>query len=441
MLLEKTVISGLFYDEEYARKSLPHIKSEYFVETAAKAVFKLYHHYFRKYGKVPTKQAILVEIENSKINQELYKAITQFLSEIEKENNDTDWLLDKTEEWCKERALYLAVYESIDILEGKSKDKGSEMLPEIFKDALSVTFDTHVGHDFLEDWEERYDEYQCEREQIPFNIKWLNDITGGGVEKKSLNVVVAGTGMGKSQFLCHLSASYLMDGLNVLYISMEMSEKKIASRIESNILDKDVEIIKRMTKDEYKAELDRKFLNIRGKLIVKEYPTGAANVGHFRYLLEELKQKKNFQPDVICVDYLGICSSVRIKSGNLYEMGKAIAEELRGLAVENDIPIWSAGQLNRGGLENTEITLQDVGESMGIAHTADFIFALSGSEDILARNQMIAKQLKNRYGDVNKKRKCLLGIDFTRSRFYDVEDENVDFSNPQTSEKFDGMFQ
>ena len=426
--IEQTILKNLIQSDSFARKVLPFLKAEYFTETDEKTVFDEVSNYFDKYTKTPTIEALLINLENNTSLQDgVVKSSKTIVQEIGSHQDETpqDWLIDEAEKWCKDRAIYIAVMDSIEVLDEKSQRSRGD-IPELLKDALSVSFDTHIGHDQLEDAEDRWEFYHTEEEKIPFDLEYFNKITKGGLPNKTLNICLAGTGVGKSLFMCHMGASHLMMNKNVLYITLEMSEEKIAERIDANILNIPIGDLPDITKNQFGKKVDKLKNKTKGKLIVKEYPTASAHVGHFRHLLQELEIKKDFKPDVIFVDYLNICASHRIKPGagaNSYTLVKSIAEELRGLAVEFDVPIMSATQTTRSGFGSTDIELTDTSESFGLPATADLMFALITSDELEELDQMVVKQLKNRYNDPTIFKRFVIGVDRARMKLYDCEQE------------------
>jgi len=427
MQTEHLILNNLLHDEDYARRTLPYLKSDYFSDRTERIVYEQLDAFINKFNALPSREALTIEVSNlTNINDKDYTSLNEYISTLVKvEEDDKQWLVDTTEKFCQEKALYNAIMESISIIDDKEgrKDKGA--IPEILSDALSVSFDPNVGHDFIDNASDRYDFYHKVEERVPFDISKLNDITKGGVPKKSLNIILAGTGVGKSLAMCHMATANLMDGKNVLYITMEMAEEKIAERIDANILNVTLDDLKQMPRQSYEKKMERVKGKTSGKLIVKEYPTAAAGVGHFRHLLNELRLKKSFKPDIIYIDYLNICASARMKMGasvNSYTYIKAIAEELRGLAVEMNVPIWSATQTTRSGYGNSDVGLEDTSESFGLPATADFMMAVIASEELEQLNQVMIKQLKNRYGDPNHNKRFVVGIDRAKMRLYDVEE-------------------
>jgi replicative DNA helicase len=430
MRTEHLILNNLLHDEDYARRTLPYLKPEYFSDRTERIVYEQLDDFINKFNALPSREALTIEIGNlSNINDKDYTSLTEYVSGLVKEEqDDKQWLVDTTEKFCQEKALYNAIMESISIIDGDGKkDKGA--IPEILSDALSVSFDPNVGHDFIDNAADRFDFYHKVEERVPFDIQKLNDITKGGVPKKSLNIILAGTGVGKSLAMCHMATANLLDGKNVLYITMEMAEEKIAERIDANILNVTLDDLKQMPRASYEKKMERVKGKTSGKLIVKEYPTAAAGTGHFRHLLNELRLKKSFKPDIIYIDYLNICASSRMKMGasvNSYTYIKAIAEELRGLAVEQQVPIWSATQTTRSGYGNSDVGLEDTSESFGLPATADFMMAIISSEELEQLNQVMVKQLKNRYGDPNYNKRFVVGIDRAKMRLYDVEESAQD---------------
>ena len=427
MRLETTILKNLIYNEEYTRKVLPFLSVNYFQEREDKILYEKIAEYINQYNALPTQEALAIELDKSSIKDEEFQNTLKLLESITNENDEANisWLLDSTEKFCQDRAIYNAVVESISILDEKgrnTRDKGS--IPDILSDALSVSFDPHVGHDYFLDADERYKFYHRIEEKIPWDLEFFNRITKGGLSNKTLNIALAGTGVGKSLFMCHVAASCLSQNYNVLYITLEMAEERIAERVDANLLNISIDDLQKIPKDLYDKKIDKLKQTIKGKLIVKEYPTAAANVNHFRALLNELNLKKSFVPNILLIDYINICTSSRIKPGsnvNSYTYIKSIAEELRGLAVENAVPILSATQTTRSGFTNTDIGLEDTSESFGLPATADFMFAIISTEQMEELNQIMIKQLKNRYSDPTSNRKFVIGIDRSKMKLYDVE--------------------
>jgi replicative DNA helicase len=420
-----TILKNLLNREEYARKVLPFIKPEYFDERTDRIIFEEINSYVLQYDNVPLAEVLYIEVEKrSDITEDEYKLIKDVIGVLEPSDVDYQWALDTTEEWCKERAIYLALMESIKIADGQDEKKGRDAIPDILKDALAVGFDEHVGHDYIDDSEERFAFYHKVESKVPFDLEYFNKITNGGVSNKTLNIALAGTGVGKSLFMCHFASSVLLSGKNVLYITLEMAEEKIAERIDANLLNVNIREIADLPKSTFIKKIDNLRSRTAGKLIVKEYPTASAHVGHFRALLNELALKKSFKPDIIFIDYLNICASSRYRSAvnvNSYSYIKAIAEELRGLAVEFDIPIFSATQTTRSGFASSDPNLTDTSESFGLPATADLMFALISSEELEKLGQIMVKQLKNRYNDLNANKRFVCGIDRGKMRLYDCE--------------------
>jgi archaellum biogenesis ATPase FlaH len=432
--IENTILTNLFHNENYTRKTLPFIKPHYFSKKDERELYVEVEKFVLKYKNLPTKEAILIELNNRKdLNEEEYKGIKDLVNSISYEETDLQWLLDTTEKFCKDRAVHNAVLDGIKILDNKDKTRTPEAIPSILADALAVSFDNHIGHDYIEDAKARFDWYHTKEKRYPFDLSFFNRITKGGVPSKTLNIALAGTGVGKSLFMCHVASSFLTQGQNVLYITLEMAEERIAERIDANLFDVTIDDLHAMPKELYDNKLSKLEGKTKGKLIIKEYPTASAHSGHFRSLLNELALKKSFKPQVIFIDYLNICSSSRFKGGNIssYFYIKAIAEELRGLAVEFDVPIFSATQTTRTGYVSTDIGLEDTSESFGLPATADFMFALMSNEELESLGQMKVKQLKNRYNDPAMNRSFILGIDRSKMRLYDVENsaQNIVDSN------------
>ena len=447
--IEQTILRNLLTDEKYMRKVLPFIKPDYFLGVY-RTLFKEAGKYVAKYNKLPTSETLIIELqESSNISNEQFQMSVDIIPQLfTNEEIDHDWLLDSTEKWCQDRAIHNAIMESISIIDGKHDKLTKGALPDLLSKALGVAFDTNVGHDYVENAEERYEFYHTEEDRIPFDLEFFNKITKGGVPNKTLNIALAGTGVGKSLFMCHVAASALVDGKNVLYITMEMAEERIAERIDANLLNIPIDQLETMPKDMFTTKVADLARKTTGKLIVKEYPTGSAHSGHFRGLLNELKLKRRFEPDIIFVDYLNICASSRMKamggSINSYTYIKAIAEELRGLAVEFELPIFSATQTTRSGYSNTDIGLEDTSESFGLPATADLMFALISTEELEREGQMMVKQLKNRYNDPTKNKRFVIGVDRSKMRLFDVDendqtltDDTPVFDNTDTGKRFE----
>ena len=425
MKIEEVILNSLVCNEDFSRKTIPFLKDEYFHESEYKTIFKTINEYVQKYNSLPSEEAISIAIGKLPHNEDEQKKCQDTVTEIFKlsDNHDSEWLINEAESFCKEKAVYNAILESIHIIDGKSQDKSENAIPSILSDALAVAFDTHIGHDYIEDAEDRYDFYHKKEDKIEFDLELFNTITANGVPKKTLNIVMAGTGVGKSLFMCHHAASCLAQNYNVLYITCEMAEERIAERIDANLMDISMDDLRSLPKTMYEKKLANATMGCSGKLIIKEYPTATANVNHFRHLLDELKLKKKFVPDIVFIDYLNICAAARFKNGanvNSYMYVKAIAEELRGLAVEKNLPIFSATQTNRGGFANTDVGLEDTSESFGLPATADFMFALIGTEELDENGQLMVKQLKNRYNDVVSNRKFIIGVDKSKMKLSDI---------------------
>ena len=420
-----TILENLIANEEYARKVLPFLKEEYFENKNQRIVFKEISSFALKYSKLPTKTSLEVELDNRKdLTEQQYKDITNLVSNFTEDAVDIEWLTDTTEKFCKDRAIYNAVVAGISIIEGRDSTRKPDALPSLLTDALSVSFDNRVGHDYIEDASDRFDYLHRKEERIPFDLEYFNKITKGGLPQKTLNIALAGTGVGKSLFMCHMAANCINQGRNVLYITLEMAEERIAERIDANLMNVSMDALQDLPKPMYDDKIEKIMNKVKGKLIIKEYPTASAHTNHFRSLLQELSIKKSFKPEIIFVDYLNICASSRFKGGsniNSYTLIKSIAEELRGLAVENNVPIVSATQTTRGGYVSTDIGLEDTSESFGLPATADFMFALISTEEMEELQQITVKQLKNRYNDPTVNKRFVLGIDRSRMKLYDVE--------------------
>ena len=449
--VEFLILRNLLYNEEYLRKVIPFIEPDYFEDPLQKIVFEEISSFVSQYNKLATREILCIEVEKrGDINDTSFKEVTDLISSLEDELSDLSWLIDTTEKWCRDRAIYLALMESIQLADGKDESKGRDAIPSILSDALSVSFDNHVGHDYLQDYEERFYSYHRKEDRIPFDLEYFDKITKGGLPNKTLNIALAGTGVGKSLFMCHLASSVLLQGKNVLYITLEMAEEKIAERIDANLLNVNIQDITDLPKPMFEGKVTDISRKTQGSLIIKEYPTASAHSGHFKSLLQELALKKSFKPDIIFIDYLNICASSRYKAGsnvNSYSYIKAIAEELRGLAVETNLPIVSATQTTRSGFASSDVDLTDTSESFGLPATADFMFALISSEELESQNQIMVKQLKNRYNDPTMYRRFLVGIDRAKMKLYDVEQgsdaeaeaKDIDFTpdfNKESTSKF-----
>ena len=423
--IEFLILKNLLHNEEYVRKVIPFIKADYFEDLTQKIVFEEIFSFVEQYNKPATKEILCIEAEKrSDINDSSFKDVTQLISSLNDELSEYEWLVTTTEKWCRDRAIYLALMESIQLADGKDDTKGRDAIPTILSDALAVSFDSHVGHDYLLDYEERYESYHRKEDKLPFDLEFFDKITKGGIPNKTLNIALAGTGVGKSLFMCHFASSALLQGKNVLYITLEMAEEKIAERIDANLLNVNIQDITDLPKVMYEDKVTGVSKKTQGSLIIKEYPTAAAHSGHFKGLLNELALKKSFRPDIIFIDYLNICASSRYRTNNnvnSYSYIKAIAEELRGLAVEANLPIVSATQTTRSGFASSDVDLTDTSESFGLPATADLMFALISTEELEALNQIMVKQLKNRYNDPTINKRFVIGIDRAKMRLYDCE--------------------
>ena len=449
MKVETLILKNLLLTEEYPRKVLPFVKQEYFEDRTDQYLFDVIHKYFVKYSAVPTVEALTIEIGKiPSLSDDQFKQITQTLDSFDKEKTELDWLMDTTEKWCQERAIYLALMESIKIADGSDVKKAPDAIPSILSDALGVSFDNHIGHDYIDDYEERYESYHRVETKVPFDLDFFNKITKGGLPNKTLNIALAGTGVGKSLFMCHVASSVLLQGRKVLYITMEMAEEKIAERIDANLLNVDIQTLSQLPKMMFENKITDLSKKTQGKLIVKEYPTASAHAGHIRALLNDLALKKAFRPEIIFVDYLNICTSQRFRNAsvNSYTMVKSIAEELRGLAVEFNVPLVSATQTTRSGYGSSDVDLTDTSESFGLPATADLMFALISTEELEEQNQIMVKQLKNRYYDPTLNKRFIVGIDRAKMRLYNVEQEaqnnimdsgQVTLSSADTKKKFE----
>ena len=436
--IEETILRNLFYTEEYYRKVVPFLKPDYFQEYHERIIFEEILDFSNKYDKVPTKEVVIINLQNrSDLTEDSFNSAVSMVRELSDEWVDFEWVLDATEKWCQDRAIYLALMQSIKIADGGDKKLDKGAIPSILQDALAVSFDEHIGHDYIEQSEDRYAFYHKTEEKIPFDLEKFNFITKGGLPNKTLNIALAGTGVGKSLFMCHMASASLSEGRNVLYITCEMAEEKIAERIDANLLNCNIKDISELPEVLYNSKVQEIARKTQGKLIIKEYPTASAHVGHFRSLLSDLSLKKDFKPQIIFVDYLNICASARYKGAivNSYTYVKAIAEELRGLACEFNVPIVSATQTTRSGYGSSDPDLTDTSESFGLPATADLMFALISTEELESQNRLLVKQLKNRYNDLTSNRKFLLGIDRSKMRLYDgAEDTSVLNADPQEEE-------
>lgn len=422
--IEKTILKNLVHDEQYMRRVFPFLKADYFGDSTDRAVYACVRTFIESYNSCPTKEALEIAVQSTNLREESFKEAVELIQELDAEPTNRDWLMTETERWCKDRAIYNAILKSIEIIDGKDKQLTADALPSLLQDALGVAFDNSVGHDYINDAASRFDFYHRVEARMPFDLEMFNKITNGGLPNKTLNVILAGTGVGKSLFMCHVAAGALSQGKNVLYITMEMAEEKIAERIDANLMNLPMDQLHDLPKTMFDNRIDRIKDKTEGRLIIKEYPTAGAHSGHFKALMNELSLKQRFRPDIILIDYLNICASSRFKNAqaaNSYMYIKAIAEELRGLAVEHDVPILTATQTTRGGFGNTDIELTDTSESFGLPATADLMFALISTEELEQLNQIMVKQLKNRYNDPTSNRKFVIGVDRAKMKLYDVE--------------------
>ena len=453
--VEILILRNLIYNEEYLRKAIPFIKADYFEDSNQKIIFEEIFTFVQEYNKKASKEVLSIEIEKRQdINDSSFKEVIGLLSSIEDSPSEFEWLINTTEKWCRDRAIYLALMESIHIADGNDEKKSRDAIPTILSDALAVSFDTHIGHDYLLDYEERYESYHRKEDRIPFDLEYFNKITKGGIPNKTLNVALAGTGVGKSLFMCHFASSVLLQGKNVLYITMEMAEEKIAERIDANLLNVNIQDLTDLPKNMFENKVTNLSKKTQGSIIIKEYPTASAHSGHFKSLLNELALKKSFRPDIIFIDYLNICASSRYRGNstvNSYSYIKAIAEELRGLAVEANVPIVSATQTTRSGYGSSDVELTDTSESFGLPATADLMFALISTDDLEGLGQILVKQLKNRYNDPTIHKRFVVGIDRAKMRLYDCEqsaqedildngkEEEYDFEERKPKKSFEGF--
>ena len=423
--IETTILRNLIFNEEYSRKVIPFIQPTYFEKRTEKIIFEEITKFIVKYGSSITIEALNIETENrNDLTDAEVKEVRDINNSLTDDVVENQWLIDSTEKWCKERAIYLALMESIALADGQDDTKGRDAIPSILSDALSVSFDNHIGHDYLQDYDERYESYHRKEDKIPFDLEFFDKITKGGIPNKTLNIALAGTGVGKSLFMCHVASSVLLQNKNVLYITLEMAEEKIAERIDANLLNIPVQQLTDIPRQMFETKVTKLSEKTKGNLIIKEYPTAAAHSGHFKGLLNELALKKSFKPDIIFIDYLNICASSRYRAGsnvNSYSYIKAIAEELRGLAVESNVPIVSATQTTRSGFASSDVDLTDTSESFGLPATADLMFALISTEELEAVNQLMVKQLKNRYNDPTVFKRFVIGIDRAKMKLYDCE--------------------
>ena len=450
--IEKIILENLLKNDDYIRKVVPFLQEEYFFDSPDKKVFGAMKAFVEKYNNTPTKQALKIALDDDKtLNEETHKQCMEIIDTLNGNDVDYQWLLDETEKFCKDKAIYLGIMESIQIIEGKRKDTGPDALPSLLQEALAVGFDTNIGHDFIEDAEKRYEYYHRLEEKVEFDLELFNKITEGGLSNKTLNIALAGTGVGKSLFMCHMASANIARNKNVLYITLEMSEERIAERIDANLMNIPIMELKDLSKAMYDERIEKINKKMEGRLIVKEYPTASAHAGHFKALLNELKLKRNFKPDIIFIDYLNICTSSRFRPGsnaNSYTIIKSIAEELRRLAVEQDVPIVSATQTTRGGYDNSDVSLTDTSESFGLPATADLMFAIISTEELEQMGQFMIKQLKNRYADPTRNKRFMIGVDRARMKLFDLDpsaqtqltDANIDipvFDSGQTENKYD----
>jgi replicative DNA helicase len=453
--VEFLILRNLLHNEDYVRKVIPFLKSEYFEDTNQRIVFEEILSFIQEYNQPATKEVLCIEVEKRKdINDTSFTEIVHLIQNLDDVPIEFGWLVDTTEKWCRDRAIYIALMESIHIADGKDEKKNRDSIPSILSDALAVSFDTHIGHDYLIDYEQRYESYHKKEEKIEFDLEYFNKITKGGLPNKTLNIALAGTGVGKSLFMCHVAASVLLQGRNVLYITLEMAEERIAERIDANLLNVPIQDIAELPKQMFENKVTNLAKKTQGSLIIKEYPTASAHAGHFKSLLNELALKKSFRPDIIFIDYLNICSSSRYRGNaniNSYTFVKAIAEELRGLAVEFNVPIVSATQTTRSGFSNNDVDLTDTSESFGLPATADLMFALISTEELEELGQILVKQLKNRYNDPTIHKRFVIGIDRAKMRLYDCDqaaqngildnkqEEEYDFEERKPKKSFEGF--
>ena len=442
--VELLILRSLLYNEDYARKVVPFIQGDYFEQPSQKITFEEIATFITDYDELPSKEALYIEVEKrNDVTEELYKQITELIGVLDDSPSDEEWLLNTSEKWCRDRAIYLALMESIKIADGQDAKKEKGAIPSILSDALAVSFDNNIGHDYLKDYEERYESYHRKEDKIPFDLEYFNKITKGGIPNKTLNIALAGTGVGKSLFMCHMASSSLANGRNVLYVTMEMAEEKIAERIDANLLNVNIQEITDLPKPMFESKVTSLAKKTQGTLIIKEYPTASAHSGHFKSLLNELALKKSFRPDIIFIDYLNICASSRYRGNanvNSYSYIKAIAEELRGLAVEANVPIVSATQTTRSGFASSDVDLTDTSESFGLPATADLMFALISTEELEGLGQILVKQLKNRYNDPTINKRFVIGIDRAKMRLYDCEQSaQKDLLDSETEEEYDAL--
>lgn len=437
--IERIILSNLCYNEDFLRKVIPFLKPEYFSNGSERVIFNKISEYTVNYNAPPSKQAIIISVTDDKsVSETQYNEIQEIVNDIENEDSNSEWLLTETEKFCKDKALYNAIMEGIQIIDGRNKDMGKDALPSILSDALAVGFDNNVGHDYIDNAPERYDFYHRLEEKLPFDLEMFNKITDGGLANKTLNVALAGTGVGKSLFMCHMSAGHIAQGRNVLYITMEMAEERIAERIDANLMNVPIQQLKDLSREMFDDRIDKINNKIQGRLIIKEYPTASAHAGHFKALLNELKLKRNFMPDIIFIDYLNICASSRFKAGsaaNSYTIIKSIAEELRGLAGEFNVPVVTATQTTRSGYGNSDVELTDTSESFGLPATADIMVALISTEELEKQGVIMVKQLKNRYADPTSNKRFMIGVDRSRMKLFDLEDSQAGLTDSGASQQ------
>lgn len=450
--IEKVILQNLANDDVFMRKVIPFLKRDYFIDSNEKIVYDKIKNFIDEYNVIPTKDALVIASQNDKsLNEDQYKEVVELIHELEPTDHNKDWLYKETEKFCKDKAIYNAILQSISIIDGRDTARSEDGIPQLLQDALGVCFDNNVGHDYIESADKRYEFYHRVESRVPFDLEYFNKITNGGMPNKTLNVCLAGTGVGKSLFMCHVAASVLAQGKNVLYITLEMAEERIAERIDANLMNITMDQLKDLPKTIFDNRIEKIRAKTEGTLIIKEYPTTGAHTGHFKALLNELQLKKQFKPDIIIIDYLNICASSRFKGGaniNSYTLIKSIAEELRGLAVEENLPILSATQTTRGGYGNTDVELTDTSESFGLPATVDFMFALISTEDMEKMNQLMVKQLKNRYNDPTINKRFVIGVDRAKMKLYDLEqsaqkglsDSNIQYDSPKETDRQKGIF-
>ena len=454
--IEKVILQNLANDDEFMRKVIPFLKRDYFLDNGERIIYEKISKFIDEYNAIPSKDALVIAVQNDKsLNEDQYKEIVEYIHDLDPTEHNKEWLYKETEKFCKDKAIYNAILSSIAIIDGRDKAQSEDGIPQLLQDALGVCFDNNVGHDYIESADKRYEFYHRVESRIPFDLDYFNKITNGGMPNKTLNVCLAGTGVGKSLFMCHVAASVLAQGKNVLYITLEMAEERIAERIDANLMNITMDQLKDLPKALFDSRIEKIRNRTEGSLIIKEYPTAGAHSGHFKSLLNELQLKKQFKPALIVIDYLNICASSRFKGGaniNSYTLIKSIAEELRGLAVEENVPILSATQTTRGGYGNTDVELTDTSESFGLPATVDFMFALISTEEMESLNQLMVKQLKNRYNDPTQNKRFVIGVDRAKMKLYDLEqsaqkgitDSGIRHEAPRqnkgTDPSFDGIF-